>query len=270
MSQVASAYLDIRALEALAGMESTVHRLDPRAKLVTTLVFIVAVVSFGRYEISALLPFFLFPAALVGMGRLPLSVLSRKLLLAAPFVLLVGIFNPLIDRETLLVLGPLEVSGGWVSLASLALRFVLSVGAVLILIATTGMQGIALALGRLGAPRVLVVQLLFLYRYLFVLVEEGSRLVRARAQRSFGSRGLGIGVFAHLLRQWLLRTLDRAGRIHLAMLGRGFDGEVHLLRRLHFGRREALFTLGWSAAFLAFRLVNLPRLLGGLITEVMR
>ncbi len=270
MAKIDLAFFDIGTLDTLATRDTAIHRLDPRAKLVTTLVFVITVASFGRYEITPLLPFFLFPLTLLVLGDLPAGYLAKKLLLVAPFAFFIGILNPVFDTETLLHLGPIELSGGWVSFASVLLRFTLTVGAALILIATTSFPGVCMALEKLGAPRVFSVQLLFLHRYIFVLVEEAARLVRARSLRSFHGRGKELRVFGSLVGQLLLRTLARAQRIHLAMLCRGFDGEVRLLRRHRIGLPEVLFTLGWSAAFLLLRLTNLPHLLGSFITELAR
>jgi cobalt/nickel transport system permease protein len=270
MAKIESSLFDLGALDTLAGGQSAVHRLDPRAKLITTLVFVCTVVSFGKYEISALLPFALFPVALVLAADLPAGMLLKKLLLAAPFAFFIGIFNPLIDRQILLQFGSLEISGGWISFTSILLRFALTVFAALILIATTSFTGVCMAMERLGAPRIFALQLLFLYRYLFVLVDEAVRMVRARALRSFHGRGMGMKVAGHIAGQLLLRTLDRAQRIHQAMLCRGFDGEIRMLRPLHIGRPEVLFTLGWSALFLLLRSVNLSRMFGDFLTELIR
>jgi len=261
-----ASFFDVGRLDRLARQDTPIHRLDPRVKLLTTLLFLVCVVSFDKYEVSALLPFFLYPVSLTSAGRVPLGYLGRRLLAVAPFAILVGILNPFLDRATLLHLGDLEVSGGWVSFLSIQVRFCLTVGTALVLIAVTSFQGLCAALQRLGVPQVLTVQLLFLYRYLFVLGEEAVRLVRARALRSFGARGLGLRVYGSLVGHLLLRTLDRAQRIHLAMCCRGFSGEIHSLQKLRIGRREVAFALGWTAAFAVFRLVNVPRWLGTLLT----
>ncbi|GAB4270220.1 MAG: cobalt ECF transporter T component CbiQ [Deferrisomatales bacterium] len=266
MAPIDLSLLDVGRLDRLAGGDSPVHRLDPRAKLLTTAAFVVCVVSFGKYEVSALLPFLLFPIAVASAAGLPFGYLLRKLLLVSPFAVLVGAANPFFDRETLVQLGPWAVSGGWVSFASILLRFTLTVGAALVLISTTSFHGVCLALNRVGVPRVMTVQLLLLYRYLFVLTDEAVRLVRARALRSFGRRGLGVRVFASLVGHLLLRTLARAQRIHRAMLSRGFDGEVRLMRPLEMGTRELVFVGGWCAAFLLFRWVNVARLLGAWIS----
>ncbi len=103
-------------------------------------------------------------------------------------------------------------------------------------------------------PQVFAVQLLFLYRYIFVLTEEGSGSSRARELRSCGGKGLGIQSFGSLVGHLLLRTWMRAERIHMAMLARGFTGEFHARQPSRFGGRELLFLLGWSAFFVVLRL----------------
>jgi cobalt/nickel transport system permease protein len=270
MAKIESSLLNIGYLETLSYQDTPLHRLDPRVKLLTTLAFIIAVVSFGKYEVAALIPFIVYPVALVAVGNLPVGYLARKILLAAPFAFFIGIFNPLLDRAVLMHLGPLAISGGWISFASIMLRFTLTVSAALILIAGTGFNAVCLAMEKLGAPRSFVVQLMFLYRYLFVLADEAARLVRARALRSFQGRGLGFKVFSAIVGQLLLRTLDRAQRIHLAMRSRGFDGKIRLVRPLHWHWADAVFFLGWSLLFVLWRWYNIPYLLGRLLTEGLR
>jgi len=257
---------DFKRLDLLAMQTSAVHRLDPRAKVLTTLVFTVCVVSFGRYELAAMMPFFLYPVALLALADLPPGYIARKTAVVLPFAVLIGLFNPLFDRQVLLQLGPLDIWGGWISWASVVIRSLLTAAAAIVLLATTGFPGICEALERLGMPRVFAVQLLFLYRYIFVLTDEGGRVARARQLRSCGSRGLGLRHFGPLLGHLLLRTWERAERIHMAMLARGFTGEVHARHQGHLGRREVLFVLGWATLFIALRLSNLPLLLGLLLT----
>ena len=253
---------DIGRMDTLAMGDTPLHRLDPRAKLVTTLVFIVTVVSFGKYELSALIPFFIFPLVQISVANLPVDYLLKKVLLVAPFAIFIGIFNPLLDRDTLFKIGGLSISGGWVSYLSILIRFVLTVLAALTLVAMTGFNTVCLALEKLGAPRPFVVQLLFLYRYIFVLTDEAARLARARALRTFESRGMGFSPFVSILAQLLLRTLDRAQRVHLAMRCRGFEGHMPILKPMHLGLKEARHLAIWLLFFVTLRFYNLPMQLG--------
>jgi cobalt/nickel transport system permease protein len=265
MASIHSAILDLKRLDLLANGDSSIHRLDARAKVLVTLVFIICVVSCNRYELAALFPFFIFPVVMISLAGLPPLFIIRKILLVCPFVLAVGILNPVIDRGILLQLGPLGISGGWISFASILARSVLTVGAALILVGVTGFTAVCQALERLGMPQVFAVQLLFLYRYIFVLSEEAGRASRAREVRSCGKKGQGMASFGSLTGHLLLRTWQRAERIHMAMLARGFSGEFHAGRQSRFGAAEFGYVLGWSALFIILRLQNASQLLGSLI-----
>lgn len=266
MSTLENGLYDLGRLDRLSYGTSAVHRIDPRAKVLTTLVFLVCVVSFDRYALIAMVPFALYPVALIAEADLPAGFLLRKLATVAPFALFVGAFNPVFDREILLYIGDLGVTGGWVSYASIVVRFLLTTLAALVLIATTSFAGVCMALGKMRVPDVLVTQLLFLYRYLFVLGEETMRMARARALRSFDGTGMGLGVYVQILGHLLLRTYARAQRVYQAMRARGFDGEIRTMHVLRFRRRDAFFFAGWSTLFVTMRVVDVPLLVGTLVT----
>ena len=97
MAKIDTTYFDLGSLDALAYRHSPIHSLDPRAKLITTLIFIVAVVSFHKYTLSGLLPFFVFPVYLFIRADLPAAQVLKKLLIALPFAFFIGIFNPFFD-----------------------------------------------------------------------------------------------------------------------------------------------------------------------------
>ena len=111
-------------------------------------------------------------------------------------------------------------------------------------------------------------QLLLLYRYIFVLGEEALRMTRARSLRSFGRRGMGLRVYAQMLGQLLLRTYARAQRVYLAMLCRGFDGQVRIARRLRLRVARRRLHGRLVALFVVVPPVNVPLLVGGLVTGV--
>lgn len=257
---------DIGRLDELGRMDSPVHRLDARVKALTTAAFLVAVMSFPRYEVSALMPFFLFPFAIMASGRIPPGVILRKVLVAAPFALAVGLFNPLLDRHIVATLGPYGISGGWLSLTSIALRFALTVSAALTLVACTGIHRLCAGLERLGLPTVLTLQVQLLYRYLFVIAGEGARMMRSIEIRSWGRRKLRLRTYAALVGHLLLRAMDRAQRVYQAMASRGFEGRIRVLRPPRLRGRDLLFLAAWLAFFIAARFWNVAAWLGGLLT----
>lgn len=266
MSSIDGALLDFKRLDLLSTGNTGLHRLDARAKVIVTALFVLLVISHHRYELPALFPFFIFPVALIAAGNLPFSYIARKVLLLCPFVIIVGIFNPVIDRAVILQIGPVAISGGWLSFFSILTRSILTIGSAFILLALTGFNGVCRALEQLGMPRPFTVQLLFLYRYIFVLTEEGGRAAKARQLRSCGKKGMGIGSFSTLVGHLLLRTWQRAERVHIAMLSRGFDGRFHSCRPSSFGKKELFFVAGWSILLITLRISNVTQIIGSLVT----
>ena len=262
-------YFNLGRLDRLSYQDTFIHRLDPHAKVVCTLLFLFTVISFPKYEIAALMPFFLFPVLLTTLGDIPIGFLLKKIVIVSPFAIFIGIFNPLLDTRTALVIAGVPLSAGWLSFLTILIKFTLTISAALLLIATTSFPGICHALRRLGVPAIFVSQLLFLYRYLFVLSEEAMRLVRARDMRSFGNRGSGMQVVARLMGALFLRTVERAERIYSAMLSRGFNGDIPSVKQYRFRPNDGLY-ISTTLAFLAvFRFFPVTDMLGRFIQEIL-
>ena len=254
-------YTDANVLDHHAYGESPVHRLDPRAKVLATFVFVVVVVSHGKYAVAPLAPFVIYPLLLSILGFVPPGLIARRLLAASPFVLVIGVFNPLLDRAPLAEVGPLNLSGGWVSFFSIALRGYLCVAAALALIATTSFPRVAEALRALGVPRAMVVQLLLLYRYLFLLIGEAQRMNRARELKR--PLRLDIKTASSMLSVLVIRTLDRADAIWLAMKARGFDGALLTARKMEWRPADTIFLSLTTGGCLTLRFIPVARILGG-------
>jgi len=263
-------WIEIGRMDELGRMDTPAHRLDARAKAVVTLAFVVIVMSFPRHAVSALTPFLLYPVVLIAVGQIPARHILKKILVAAPFALVIGIFNPFMDRVPVATLGPLVITGGWVSFVSIMFRFVLTVGAALALVACTGLYRLGAGLEQLGVPRVFVMQLLFLYRYLFVVADQGVKMMRGVELRSAGAHALRWRVYGSLIGQLLLRSLDRAERVHGAMLARGFDGKIRVLRQPSFRWTDWGFVGGGLLFLAAARAWNLAEAFGRVLTGMAR
>ena len=187
MPGIINSIYEMRLLDNLARKESAIHRLHPLVKLLTTLFFLIAVVSFGRYEISSLLPFVFYPVLIFALAELPVGPVLKRVALVQPLLIGMGILNPVFDNYPVM-LGGIAVSRGWITFISLLLKGVLTVTAGLLLIATTGIDKLAAALRMLRIPKVFVLQLLLTYRYISVLGGEVSRMLRAYSLRRRSKR----------------------------------------------------------------------------------
>ncbi|MBL0313927.1 MAG: cobalt ECF transporter T component CbiQ [Holophagaceae bacterium] len=209
-------------MDRISRQKTALHRLDPRAKVIVTACFLVILGSFNRLEVSSLLPLAVFPVALAAFGDVPFKVFLRKVLLGLPFILLLGAFLPVLDPVPVMRVATVEISGGWLAFGSLAVRGALAVATAVALVAVTGFGDACAALDQLGVPRIFVQQLLFLYRYLFVVGEETQHSLLARELRSHG-RSMAWREYPSFTGNLLLRSWERAERIHAALLARGLS-----------------------------------------------
>jgi cobalt/nickel transport system permease protein len=261
-------FLNLGYIDSLSYRDSFIHRIDSRGKVITTLLFVSLVVSYPKYEVVALLPYFIFPILLLTLSDTPFMYILKRVLIVAPFAIFIGIFNPLFDTGHVVISGGITLSSGWISFLSIMLKFVLTISAALILIATTSFPAVCQALNKLGIPSLFTSQLLFLYRYIFVLAEETMRMVRARDMRSFHNHGSGIRTVARLIGILFIRTVERSERIYHAMLCRGFHGTFPAVRSSRFSMRDAVFILVSSAVLIALRVYNVSEMLGQIARRV--
>jgi len=239
-------------LDRFSGLDSPLHRRDPRAKLLLVLAYTALLVSVDRYQVARLAPFAILPFAWLVFGNIPLRYVGKQVVLCSPFLVFVAVFNPLYDHSVHVVptpWGTLAVGGGWLIAANLTIKFVLGLSALVALSATTRFADLLAGMQRLGVPRLLVMQLAILYRYLFVLIDQAQRVVRARSARlgSAGPVGARLRASGGMVGSLFVRTLESAERIHAAMEARGYDGQIRTLRRLRFGAADAVLLAGGVA-----------------------
>lgn len=247
-------------IDRYAHGDSPVHRLDARAKLLAVLAYSVVLISFDRYAVTVLAPMAIAPLAMLWLAHVPARMALRRVLVLSPFIAMLCLMSPLYDRAPHLSrLGPwiMTVRGGWLTAADIAAKFALGLIALTALTSTTPFSLLLEAMRRLGTPKLLVMQLAFLYRYLFVLLDEAMRIRLARdlrgARRATATRRLAAvgGIVGSLFS----RTLDRSQRVHAAMLARGYRGEPRSLQRLRFRPADGVFLAAVGAYLGACRLL---------------
>lgn len=209
---------------------------DARLKIIASLLFVAALVAIqpgwplpfdiGGFPIDltwtllALAWSVLF--AIVLAARLPMGPFVRRVLTAAPLVLL--------------LVSPVVLGRGWAAgsgpAAVMATRSLAALAAMGLLADTTPFPHILNALSRMRVPSLLIAVPAFMVRYISVLQDEMERMRRARAARTFRQgRWADWTAKARLIAVLFVRAFERAERVHSAMCARGFDGTMRRLDR---------------------------------------
>jgi cobalt/nickel transport system permease protein len=125
-----------------------------------------------------------------------------------------------------------------------------------LLAATTTFPAVLHGLERMRAPRLLVLIAAFMYRYLFVIVEESGRMRAALSARGYHPRNpLQAGPLGRLATAMFLRTHSRGERVYGAMLARGYQGAMPRLTPLVLRRADLIFVALVLAALLPARAI---------------
>jgi cobalt/nickel transport system permease protein len=235
---------------------SPLHRLDARVKVALTVAFIVcaSLLPVGAWLALVCLTALAWLAIIVsGIG---VWTIGRRALVGLPFLLVAVTVIWSVPGEPVLRV-PLGFTTLIATDAGLA-RFItivwkgsLSLVMALLLSSTTHFLSVLGALRALGLPRMLVAILGLMDRYLFVLVDEAQRLQRARLCRSAALHGQGGGtvwwrarVTGQMAGTLLVRAFERSERIYVAMLARGYGGELRMIDTPALDRGELRLGLG--------------------------
>jgi len=245
---------DLYILEELTDKDTAMHGLHPRAKLFVTFVYIIAVVSFGRYDVLGAVPFFFYTAIVCAVAELPLRVLNKRFLIALPFCAFAGVTNLLLDRGIAFMIGGAAITFGLLSLIAILLRAYLCVMAVFILIATTPFSSLTRELRRLHIPQIFITLVEMIYRYIGVLIDEAGSMSIAYKLRSVKSKGIELKDMGPFVGQLALRSFDRGERVYAAMVCRGFGGEFPERAPVRMNRMDILATFILCAVFILLRI----------------
>lgn len=229
----------------------------PIARLIVCIGFLGVTVSFDKYDITGLLSMSLYLIVTGIWEDISLRKGFSRLKYVFAVILLLGAANLFYDRDVIMTLGSIPVTGGILSFVTLFLKGVFAVYGAYFLLLTVGIDRLCMTLRKLKVPRLTVTVLLLTYRYLIVLLKEAQRMMQAYELRSFRSRGITIKAWGSFPGLLLLRSMDRASQVYDSMLLRGYDGEfLYKMAERKDGRAVSLlYMAGWLGLFAFLRCV---------------
>ena len=238
-------------------VDSVLHRMDPRTKLMGTLLFIISLFcadSFFGYGVSVL-----FLAAVIRLSKVPFKFMVRGLKAILVLLLISVSFNLfLADGEVLVRLGFLKITlEGVRTAAFMALRLIfLVLGSSVMTLTTTPNEltdGLEKGLGflnKVGVPVHEVAMMMSIaLRFIPILIEEADKIMKAQMARGadFESGNLiqRAKSMVPLLVPLFISAFRRATDLAMAMEARcyrGGEGRTKM-KPLHYEKRDRIAQL---------------------------
>ncbi|MCX5993755.1 MAG: cobalt ECF transporter T component CbiQ [Chloroflexi bacterium] len=237
-------------IDQYSGLDSFVHRLDPRTKLLCSLAFILAVVltPSGTWKVFAV--YLLVLLVLIWLSRLPVKYILQRSLVIFPFVIMIAIFVPFFKQGQVAAswdIGSWHIAityEGLAVLVNVIVKSWLCILCLIVLSSSTKFEQLLHGMYRLRVPQVFVQITSFMYRYMFVLADQAMRMQMARDSRNYGlNRSNIFKTMGNMIGMLFIRSYERAERIYAAMLSRGYSGEIVVVNQLRFRLPDAYFAL---------------------------
>ena len=232
---------------------SCIHTRDPRVKILALLLFLIALTTTppARSVPEFLLQILTYAGLLligIATAGLPAGALELRAMAVLPFSAVFALITWLAGDPSRALL--------------LVTRSYLSALAVLLVVATTPIPLLLRGLGALGAPRILVLIVQFLHRYLFVISEQAQHMRSAAACRQAGTKSRIWSTFqaaSGAVSVLFARSYNRAEGIHRAMLSRGFQGQFAQGTPLRLTSGDGVFAVLLLTMICSLRLAFLNR-----------
>lgn len=228
-------------IDKYSGLDSILHRVDPRVKLLLSLCFLVLITA--TYNLKVFSLYLVVVVILLFVSKVPLHFYLKKLLVVTPPAVLIAFFVFLsYVIENNVEISVRSVPGYYpvfYMVALLVSKIYLSILVLTLLVSTTSFNGLLWSLRKYRLPLIVTTLSKLVYTYVFVFIDELHRTLRAYKSRTPVLRISRVKVYGNIAAAIFLRSMDRSDLIYRAMVSRGFTGEfpegdTHRLKPLDF------------------------------------
>jgi cobalt/nickel transport system permease protein len=247
--------------EDMAAKPGLLQRIEPRVKLLTLLGLLVSA-ALVRH-IPVLVAMYLGTLVLAAASGLSLAFFIKRVWLFIPIftgiVVLPATFNFITPGHVVVPFGTwfgyrVGMTGqGLTSAGLIVTRVAVSISLVVLLTLTTPWNRLLAALRALAVPRMFILVLAMAYRYLFHLLNSVTDMYTARKARMVGAEGdatSGRTFVAASAGALFGKSHALAEEVHMAMVARGYNGNVRTISPTRIDARDVAWTLACLVAAL--------------------
>jgi cobalt/nickel transport system permease protein len=244
--------------ESFSKRSGLLQSLDPRAKLISILAIIFATSLIG--DLRVLIFIYALTLLFSYLSKIEVGFFIKRVWLFIPIfagiIAVPMIFNVFLPGDPLIQvaylgpgahLGPFSLpesifitKQGSIAAVIFTMRVATCVSAVVLLFLTTPQQILFKSLRTVGVPKLYVLTLQMAYRYVFLLMDMIREMYVAKKARTIRARGMideqkWVG---GRIGYTLIRSLSMSEKVHMAMMSRGFNGEVHIMQEFKMKNRD--------------------------------
>ena len=244
--------------ESFSRRNGLLQSLDPRAKLISILAIVFATSLIG--DLRLLIFVYSLTLLFSYLSKIDVWFFIKRVWLFIPIfagiIAIPMIFNIFFPGDPLVQLvhfgagshlGPFSlpesifITRQGVNAATIfTIRVATCVSAVVLLFLTTPQQILFKSLRTVGVPKLYVLTLEMTYRYIFLLMDLVREMYVAKKARTIKAMGMldeqkWVG---GRIGYTLIRSLDMSEKVHMAMMSRGYNGDVRIMQEFKMRNRD--------------------------------
>lgn len=262
MSKISNAINEVHFLDDKANSNQFLNKIHPVVKLIITIIYIILLTSINKYDLITTLTMSIYLWLISLIGEISISRCFKKLKIVFLLLIVLGVANPILDRNVVTYIGIIPITTGMISMFTLILKGFFTVIASYFLITTTSIESICYALKMLHIPNILITVIMLIYRYIIVFLKEVERIWTAYHMRAPNQKGVNFKAWGSMIGSLMIRSIDKAQNVYQAMELRGFNPETFFVKTKKFTKTDGLFLILGILLLIIIRWIPIFELIG--------
>ena len=264
MNKIEDAIQTIHKFDMKNNQKSFLNQINPISKLLITIIYIILLTSINKYNLMTTISMGIYLIILSIIDYISIRDIIKRFKIIFFMLLIVGIANPILDRNIVTYIKNIPITTGMISMITLILKGFFAIVSSYFLIESTTIEEICFALKKLHVPNILVIIVMLIYRYIILFLKEAQRIWTAYSLRAPNQRGINYKVWGSMIGSLLIRSVDRANIVYQSMELRGFNPDTFFINEQKIDKRSILYlSIGLLLIFI-IRFVPIFNIIGNI------
>lgn len=267
MNKIGDAIYQVHYIDNNSNNNNILNKIHPLVKLIISVVYILFLTSINKYNLTITLAMSIYLIIVSIIGDLSIKNCIKRLKIVLLLLIIIGIANPILDRQVVTSIGIIPITTGMISALTLILKGIFAIISSYFLIITTGVENICYALKKLHIPNILITIFMLIYRYIIVFLKEVQKIWIAYSLRAPKQKGIHFKAWGSMIGSLMIRSIDKAEVIYQAMELRGFSPDNFFIKNQKIDRTSIIYFMAGFLLLLIIRFIPIFDLIGNVFVH---
>lgn len=227
--------------DTLSDANSFLNKISPFAKVIVFIFFLISLISLNKYNLTKTILLTSFVIALIYTSPIKFTTAIKFSLVLSPIIFFFVIFNPIFDTNKILFMEH-KINAGYISAITTLIKFFNTTTISILIVSSTKFFELTSALYMLKIPKFIILQLVIMYRFLFLFISDIINTIESIKSRSYTKDSIKWSDLKGIFTTFFVRAIYKSEDVYISMLSRGFKPEK-FYQELDFNIKDFLFIM---------------------------